>query len=102
MKAKLPGEDEVLAALSGVADPEVGIDIVELGLVYGVDIGDNRIRISMTTTSPACPTAMLMVEEARAAVAVLAPTADIDIELVWAPAWEPGRMSENAKKKLGW
>lgn len=103
MNASLPSTEQVLAALRRVADPEAGIDVVELGLIYGVDIGENGIRIAMTTTSPACPTGALMMEEARAAVAALVPDAiAVEVVRVWEPPWEPARMSETAKKKLGW
>lgn len=103
MNGGLPSAEQVLAALRGVADPEVGIDVVELGLIYGVAIGDNGIRIEMTTTSPACPTGALMMAEARAAVAALVPAAvPVAVVRVWEPPWEPARMSATAKKKLGW
>ncbi|OHC62032.1 MAG: hydroxylase [Rhodocyclales bacterium GWA2_65_20] len=103
MSSSLPGVEQVLAALRRVADPEAGVDVVALGLIYGVDIGDHGIRIAMTTTSPACPTGSLMLEEARAAVATLVPaTVPVEVVRVWEPPWEPDRMSADAKKKLGW
>lgn len=103
MTAGLPGEAQVLDALRRVADPEVGLDIVEMGLIYGVDIGAGGIRVRMTLTSPACPTGTLMMEEAEAAVARIAPAGmPVAVECVWEPPWEPERMSAAAKKKLGW
>ncbi|MDO8931669.1 MAG: metal-sulfur cluster assembly factor [Rhodocyclaceae bacterium] len=103
MSAGLPDEQQVLDALRTIADPEAGIDIVELGLIYGVAIGDRSIRIDMTTTSPACPTGSMMREDARAAVAaIVADDVAVEVVHVWEPPWEPDRMSEAAKKKLGW
>lgn len=103
MSTALPSEAQVRDALKRVADPEVCIDIVEMGLIYGIDIGADGIRIRMTLTSPACPTGTLMMEEAEAAVAAIAPPGTfIEVVCVWEPPWEPERMSDKAKKTLGW
>jgi metal-sulfur cluster biosynthetic enzyme len=103
MTAALPDAAQVLDALRRVADPEVGIDIVEMGLIYGVDSDAAGIRVRMTLTSPACPTGTLMMEEAEAAVAGLVQAGTpVAVECVWEPPWEPERMSDAAKKKLGW
>ena len=97
-----PAIDTVRDALRGVADPEAGIDIVELGLIYDIAIDDLGIRIAMATTSPACPTAPMMIDAARAAVARIADGRTVEIKRVWDPPWGPERMSEDAKRKLGW
>ena len=94
-------DQEVRGALKRVVDPEVGIDIVEMGLIYGIEIGD-AIRITMTLTSPACPTGTLLMEEAQQAVESIAPGAKVEVVCVWEPPWEPERMSDKAKKTLGW
>ena len=102
MTAAMPTEQQVRAALKRVVDPEVGIDIVELGLIYGIAIDAAGIRIEMTLTSPACPTGTLLMEEAQAAAAsVAAPATKVEVVCVWEPPWDPERMSDKAKKALG-
>jgi len=93
----------VRAALKTVEDPEAGMDIVDLGLVYGIEAADERIRVEMTMTSPACPAAPYLVDEATAAIRALAPDGvDVQVELVWEPPWTPDRMSDEAKTRFGW
>lgn len=94
--------DAVRDALRGVADPEAGIDIVELGLIYAIVIDGDTLRIDMTTTSPACPSASLLFDSARAAAAKAADGYRVELREVWDPLWEPDRMSEAAKRRLGW
>ena len=99
----MPTEDRVREALRTVDDPEVGINIVDLGLVYSIDVGAARIRVEMTMTTQACPMGDLITDNARRAVAALAPEGvDVAIELVWEPFWTPDRMSEFAKQTFGW
>jgi metal-sulfur cluster biosynthetic enzyme len=96
-------ETEVMQALSGVEDPEAGMSIVDLGLVVGVQAAPARVRVQMTMTSPACPAAPYLVDEARAAIRALAPAGtDVQVELVWDPPWTPERMSAEAQEKFGW
>ena len=96
-------EDDVRAALKTVEDPEAGMDIVDLGLVYGIEAADERIRVEMTMTSPACPAAPYLVDEATAAIRAIAPDGvDVQVELVWDPPWTPDRMSDEAKTRFGW
>ena len=96
-------EDDVRAALKTVEDPEAGMDIVDLGLVYGIEAADERIRVEMTMTSPACPAAPFLVDEATAAIRAIAPDGvDVQVELVWEPPWTPDRMSDEAKARFGW
>jgi metal-sulfur cluster biosynthetic enzyme len=97
-----PDAATVRDALRAVADPEAGIDIVELGLVYDITISAGHIRIDLATTSPACPTASLMADEARAAVLAVAPGCTVDVVRAWDPPWSPERMSAKAKQELGW
>jgi len=94
---------EVLQALSGVEDPEAGMSIVDLGLVYAVQAAPGSVRVQMTMTSPACPAAPYLVDEATAAIRALAPAdTDVQIELVWDPPWTPERMSPEAQRRFGW
>lgn len=103
MTETLPSEDRVREALGSVDDPEVGINIVDLGLVYRIDVTLQSVRVEMTMTTPACPMSELITDNARRAVAALVPEGvAVDIELVWDPFWTPDMMSETAKQTLGW
>lgn len=99
----LPDESAVRDALAEVEDPEAGMNIVDLGLVYGVEVAEDAIRVDMTMTTPACPVADLLVDQARAAIAGIAPPhTAIDVRLVWEPLWNPSMMSGVAKDYFGW
>ena len=93
----------MLEALKSVEDPEAGMNIVDLGLVYAVTVEPGRVRVDMTMTSPACPVAPYLVDEATAAVRSVAPEGtDVAVELVWEPPWTPDRMSAEAQGRFGW
>ena len=99
----MPSEDEVREALRSVDDPEVGMSIVDLGLVYRIDVTPERVRVEMTMTTQACPMADLITDNARrAVVALVQDGVGVDIDLVWEPFWTPDRMSESAKQTFGW
>lgn len=101
----LMGMDEqaVTEALRAVEDPEAGMSIVDLGLVYGVQVGPSGVHVRMTMTSPACPAAPYLVDESVAAIrAVAPPGTDVQVELVWDPPWTPERMSAEARGRFGW
>lgn len=93
--------DEIIAALKAVYDPEIPADIYELGLIYKIDIGDDRaVTIDMTLTTPNCPSAQelpSMVENAAASVPGVGP---VTVNVVWDPPWEPSRMSDEARMVL--
>ena len=96
-------DDRVREILRQVIDPEVGVNIVDLGLVYRIDSNAAGVRVEMTMTSPACPLGEMIVDEARAVLAAGFPgSGEPDISLVWNPPWEPSMMSERAKESLGW
>jgi metal-sulfur cluster biosynthetic enzyme len=96
-------EDDVRRALSAVEDPEAGMSVLDLGLVYAVALEPGRVRVDMTMTSPACPAAAHIVEEAAAAIGAAAPPGTaVDVRLVWEPEWTPERMSAEAKARFGW
>jgi len=100
---RLPDEDAVRDALRQVDDPEAGMNIVDLGLVYGIDIGATGIRVDVTMTTAACPMADMIVERVRDALATITPAATpIDVRLVWDPPWTPERMSGIAREHFGW
>lgn len=92
----------VLAALKGVVDPEMGINIVDLGLVYGVTADARSARLRITMTSAACPVADMITDDVYDAMGqLLGPGADIDVEMCWDPPWTPERMSPRARAVLG-
>ncbi|MEO8717197.1 MAG: metal-sulfur cluster assembly factor [Burkholderiales bacterium] len=96
-------QDEVRDALRTVEDPEAGMSIVDLGLVYAIETAPGRVRVAMTMTSPACPAAPYLVDEATAAIRARAPAdTDVQVELVWDPPWTPERMSAEAQSRFGW
>jgi metal-sulfur cluster biosynthetic enzyme len=102
---KLPTEEEVRGALKSVYDPEIGISIIDLGLVYGVQIDDDskNVIIDMTLTTPACPLGPVIKTQAQAVLTNRFPAVnDVDINLVWTPRWDPRiHCSEEAKAELG-
>ena len=99
----LPTEDRIREALTAVDDPEVGMNIVDLGLVYRIDIGPKLVRVELTMTTPACPMGDLITENAHRAVrAALPEGVALDVALVWDPPWTPDMMSESARQTFGW
>ena len=94
-------EDAVLAACASVYDPEIPVNIYELGLIYAVDIDDNgRVHVEMTLTAPACPSAQELPDQVREAVMAVDGVTDCDVEVVWDPPWDQSRMSEEARLAL--
>lgn len=90
-------------ALRDVDDPEIGVSIVDVGLVYAVEADAERIRVRMTMTSAACPMGEDLVDDARAALERAFPEVpDVEVELVWDPPWTPERMSPEAREFFGW
>ncbi|TVO51935.1 metal-sulfur cluster assembly factor [Denitromonas halophila] len=95
-------EAAVRDALKQVIDPEVGMNIVDLGLIYTVALTDTQITVEMTMTSPACPMGQMIMDEVDAALHRLAPDHTPAVELVWQPEWTPAMMSDTAKAHFGW
>jgi len=99
----LPDDDAVRQALREVDDPEAGMNIVDLGLVYGIEIADGRVRVDVTMTTAACPLADLITERARVAIEAIVPEGTlVDVRLVWDPPWTPDRMTVIARQHFGW
>lgn len=95
-------EIEVIEALSTVYDPEIPVNIYELGLIYDLDVSaDGQVKIAMTLTSPACPVAGSLPGEVEAKVRDIDGVTDVAVELVWDPPWTPDRMTEAARLELG-
>jgi FeS assembly SUF system protein len=96
-------EADVVATLKTVYDPEIPVDIYELGLVYGIDVReDHSVAIRLTLTSPMCPVAGSLPPEVEAKVAEVPGVTGSAVEVVWDPPWNPSMMSEAAKLELGW
>jgi metal-sulfur cluster biosynthetic enzyme len=95
--------DVVRQQLRSVVDPELGIDIIELGLVYGVDIeGDGKVNVRMTLTSPACPLGAVIQAQVHTALTKLPWVKEPNVQLVWSPRWDPHQMAtEDARMQLG-
>ncbi len=94
--------EQVIEALRTVYDPEIPVNIFELGLVYKVDIDDaQRVHIEMTLTSPACPVAGTLPDEVKDKVAAVDGVQGATVEVVWDPPWHPGMMTEEAQLELG-
>ena len=100
--APLPTTDQIRDTLRGVIDPEVGINIVDLGLVYNIRISPEMIAIDLTMTSPACPLSDLVLADVGSALAAAWPDTPVNTALVWNPPWEPKMMSDRARATLGW
>jgi FeS assembly SUF system protein len=93
--------DEIVAALKTVYDPEIPADIYELGLIYKVDIEDDRgVAVDMTLTTPNCPSAAELPHMVETAVASVPGVRDVKVNLVWDPPWDPSRMSDEARLVL--
>jgi metal-sulfur cluster biosynthetic enzyme len=95
-------EDEILEALTNVIDPELGLDFVELGLVYGVEIDGGTVTITFTLTTPACPIGPQVSEQMREFVGELDGVEKVHPKMVFDPPWSPEMMSEDAKFALGY
>ena len=94
---------DIIAALKTVYDPEIPTDIYELGLIYKVDIEDNRlVKVVMTVTAPGCPVAGEMPGWVSDAIGGVQGVMDVEVEMTYDPPWTPERMSEEAQVALGW
>ena len=100
-----PGGDlyeAVIAALKDIFDPEIPVNIYDLGLIYGVDVADDGgVAVSMTLTTPNCPVAESMPAEVELRVSAVPGVRDAEVILVWDPPWDPAKMSDEARLELG-
>ncbi len=98
-----PDANAIRTLLKQVLDPEVGMNIVDLGLVYDVRPAAGRIEIDITMTTPSCPMGDMIVDEARGVVSAAVPLGtEVQVNLVWDPPWDAAMMSEHARKHFGW
>ncbi len=94
-------EDGVIAVIKTVFDPEIPVDIYELGLIYAVEIGDDgKVKVEMTLTTPSCPSAQELPAQVEEAVRAVPGVTDVLVEVVWDPPWDQSRMSEDARLAL--
>lgn len=99
----MPDDDAVREALRQVEDPEAGMNIVDLGLVYLIEVTPGAVRVDMTMTTAACPMTDMIVDHARETVVALVPEGTtVDVRLVWDPPWTPDKMSGVAREHFGW
>lgn len=96
-------EQDILNRLREVIDPEIGLNIVDLGLIYSIEMNkENQIHVKMTLTTPGCPMHDAMSNWALRAVATTPGVAGASVEVVWEPPWNPAMMTDFAKTQLGW
>ena len=99
----MPDDDAVREALRQVEDPEAGMNIVDLGLVYLIEVAPGAVHVDMTMTTAACPMTDMIVDQAREVVVALVPEGTtVDVRLVWDPPWTPDKMSGVAREHFGW
>jgi len=97
-----PTRDDVIEALRQVEDPELGMDIVELGLVYDVEVGDEgKVKVTYTLTSMGCPVGPMIEQEISETIASMDGVSEVESDLTWDPPWSPDKMSDDAKFVLG-
>jgi metal-sulfur cluster biosynthetic enzyme len=94
-------ESVVLTAIQKVYDPEVPVNVVDLGLIYDIKIIDDWVGVKMTLTTPGCGMGAAITQQVRESVLDIPGVNECDVRLVWEPAWDPSMMSEPAKQKLG-
>ena len=100
----MANKKEILEALKNVDDPEVGMNIVDMGLIYGVDWEEEKgqVHIDMTLTSPGCPLGPEIIRDIKRELRALEDIQGVDVDLVWSPLWHPSMMSDYAKDELGY
>jgi FeS assembly SUF system protein len=95
-------EDKVIDAIKECYDPEIPVNIWELGLIYGIEVSDDAVvHVKMTLTAPGCPAARSLPIEVHERIAQLEEVKDVKVEIVWEPPWTPEMMSQEAKLELG-
>lgn len=94
-------KEQVYEALQDCYDPEIPVNIVDLGLVYDVQIDDDKVAVKMTLTAPGCGMGSIIAADARRRILDLEGVVDATVDLVWDPPWDPSRISEEARQKLG-
>jgi metal-sulfur cluster biosynthetic enzyme len=97
----MPTKEEVIEALHAVEDPELGMDIVDLGLLYDVEVDGAKVKVIHSLTSMGCPAGPMIQEDIQNVAAAVEGVDEVEIELTWEPPWTPDKMSDDAKFILG-
>jgi metal-sulfur cluster biosynthetic enzyme len=98
-----PTVEALRHALTRVLDPEVGMNIVDLGLVYEIRVGSGHVEVDITMTTPSCPMGSMIQDETRDVVREASPPGTrVAVNLVWDPPWDPSKMSDRAREHFGW
>ena len=98
----MPSVEDVEAALTNVIDPELGLDFVELGLIYGIEVSGGDVQVTFSLTSPGCPIGPQVTEQIEEFVTELDGVQSVESHMIFTPPWTPERMSEDAKFALGY
>ncbi|HEU4340144.1 MAG TPA: iron-sulfur cluster assembly protein [Candidatus Binatia bacterium] len=93
--------EQVYEVLQTCYDPEIPVNIVDLGLVYDVQVNDDKVAVKMTLTAPGCGMGAMIANDARQKILQLDEVTEANVDLVWDPPWDPSKMSEEARLKLG-
>jgi len=94
-------KEQIIETLKSVYDPEIPVNIVDLGLIYNVEVNENNIKVDMTLTAPGCPMASYIAKMAEEALKKIEGVGDVKVNIVWEPRWTPEMISEEGKKVLG-
>ncbi len=97
----MPTQDDVLTILKEVEDPEIGVNVVDLGLVYTVDVKEGDVNVEMTLTAPGCPMHDTIARAAEMAIESLPDVKDARVTIVWNPPWTPDRLTDEGRRLLG-
>lgn len=97
----MPTQDEVLNVLKEVEDPEIGVNVVDLGLVYQVNVSDADVNVEMTLTAPGCPMHDTIARAAEMAIETLPDVKDAHVKIVWNPPWTPDLLTDEGRRLLG-
>ncbi len=97
----MPDQEMIYDALKKVTDPEVGINIVDMGLIYGLEVEDSKVDVYMTLTSPGCPAGPQILSQVDTAVRDLDDVEEVHVNVIWSPPWNPDMLSDEAKDELG-
>ncbi|WP_048139117.1 MULTISPECIES: iron-sulfur cluster assembly protein [unclassified Methanosarcina] len=93
-------KEEVIEVLKSCYDPEIPINVIDLGLVYGIEVKEDRVQIRMTLTTPGCPMGDFIAEDVKRKVEAIEGVKEVEVELVWDPPWTPDRISEDTMKRI--
>ncbi len=93
--------EEVMEALKDVYDPEIPVNVVDLGLIYDVQVNDGNVNVQMTLTAPGCPMGQMIAQQAEGRIAEMEGVKEVQVEMTFNPPWSPDLISEDGKKLLG-